>query len=80
MAITTRSGQNTDPLELRAERTEWDRLPGLRTVVCAVGPDGWRYIGQIISTDEAARTYTIEVWTASNKVLDNARLYQSEAG
>ena len=75
LAICDRSGQDTSPLLLRAERTEWDRLPPLRTVVSAKGPNGWNYIGQVISTDEAARTYTIEVWTASNRVLDNVELY-----
>lgn len=79
MAITDRSGPDIRPLELQAERSEWDRIPGLRTVVCAIGQDGWRYIGQVISMDEARRTYTLEVWTASNKVIDNMKLYNGGA-
>ena len=75
LAITDRSGQNTDPLVLHAEQTEWDCPPPLRTVVSAKGMNGWNYIGQVISTDEADRTYTIEVWIASNRVLDNVELY-----
>ncbi len=75
MAIADRTGPDTSPLELNLEKTAWDRLPPLGTWVCAIGKSGWRYFGQVASTDEAKRTYTIEVVTASNKVLDNLKNY-----
>jgi hypothetical protein len=75
MAICDRTGQDTSPLELRVEQTELDRLPTILTVVCAIGQNNWRYIGQVIAVDEARRTYTIEVWTAYDRVLENVKLH-----
>lgn len=81
MAVTDRMGANTRPLELNVERTEWDCLPPLGALVCAIGQAGWRYIGKVISTDEAKRTYTIEVWTANNPFFDNLKNYhQAQKG
>ena len=52
-------------------------MPPLGTLVCAIGNNGWRYIGQVISTDEIQCSYTIEVFTANNKILDNLKQYHN---
>jgi len=74
MAITDRTGDDTSPMTLAIEQTEWDRLPPILTLVCAIGQNGWRYIGQVASHSDD-RHYVIQVWTASNKLLDNVRQY-----
>lgn len=73
--ITDRTGDDTTPLELHLEPTEWDQILAPGTWVCAIGNDGWRYYGQVISTDAEKRSYTINVTTASNKILDNVKQY-----
>jgi hypothetical protein len=72
MAITDRTGPDDSLLELYMERTEWDRLPALGTLVCAIGNDGWRYIGPVTAIDPSTRSYTI-MPIASNKRLDNIK-------
>jgi hypothetical protein len=44
-------------------------------MVCAIGAGGWNYIGPVIATDAAARTYTI-LPVPSNRILDNLKQYQ----
>ena len=74
MAITERQGDDTSPLVLSIEKTEWDRLPDLGTFVCAIGQDDWQYIGQV-SSHQDARHYAIQVFAATNKINDNLKQY-----
>lgn len=59
MAITDRAGADASALQLHLEDTPFDRVPPLGYPVCAIGLNGWRYIGPVIATDEKGRTYTI---------------------
>lgn len=60
MAITDRQGNDSSPLELHIEKTGFDRVPPVGTMVCAIGPGGWKYIGPVVAANEATGVYTIE--------------------
>jgi hypothetical protein len=70
LAVTDRQGNSTSPLTLSSGR---DPLPILGVEVCAFGPGGWRYLGQVIARDAATYTYVIRVTDAANPLADKVR-------
>lgn len=74
VAVTDRTGLDDRPLEIHIERTEWDSAPALGVIVCAFGPDGWRYIGPVTEVNAEAHSYTI-LPVASNKRTDNLKAW-----
>ncbi len=76
IAVTDRQGADTAPLTLKAGR---DPLPILGVQVCAHGPGGWLYVGQVVARDPSTYTYTIRVTSAENPIAAKvAKLMKGE--
>jgi len=78
IAITDRFGPDDSPLTLAMERSNEiasailghpvpPSLPVIGTQVCAIGLQGWRYIGQVVEVNEQAMTYTIKPIATTNR-------------
>jgi len=74
MAMTDRAGDDASDMVLSVGhahettsailgRPVAPDVPKLGTVVCAIGRAGWKYIGPVVSVDEAGMTYTVQVKT-----------------
>lgn len=77
VAVTDRTGLDASPLTIHLLRAEWDQRPALGTLVCAHGPDGWRYIGPVTALDELFLSFTI-LPVAFNTRLDNIGIWRGD--